>query len=811
MSGIALPTRARARARRAIRLDPRWQKVVRDLWGNKARTALVVLSIAVGVFAFSSTFISGEAMLSNMNSQWRSTTPSAIALWLPPFDEDLARAVRGMRGVQDAQARAAMAVKVIRQDGKPYTMTIEAARDFEHMSVARILPDEGNFPPGRRELLLERATVAFLGVEVGDTLTIELADGQQRTLTLTGIVHDLNAIPPHLYPILSGYASLETLRWLGHSGAYSTLDIATDPALTDLQAINDVAADIRQRLRQDGIPVYSTYVQDPTKHWGADITRGITAVLAGIGFLSLALSGLLVTNTLSSVLAQQQRQIGMMRAIGATRLQVTGIYLMMTLAFGALALLISVPVGLALAYQMTWAVAGYLNFDVLDFHIPGWVIGLQIVTSLAVPLIAAYLPILRGSRMTVREALQNYGISGIAPISLTDRLLARVRGLSRPVLLSLRNTFRRKGRLWLTLGTLTFAGATFMAVVNTRGSMIGELEVVLNLFHYDVGIYLDDAYPVRQIEHRAGEVPGVVHAEGWAFARVQRVRPDQEEGPTFSLLAPPPGSPLLRPTLLAGRWLRAGDRNAIVLASTILQIEPDIEVGDTITLNVNGLRRDWEVIGIFSSFGQNHLAYTSFDCLTRALGASGQAWAVFIRSEKHDAASERAVADALEERFKDQGIVISQIETMAEVMQSSIGQMDFLVYFLLFLALLIALVGGLGLAGTMSLNVLERTREIGVMRAVGARNSAIRGIVVIEGVLIGLLSWALSIPLSIPLTYGLTAGVGLAVFQRPVMFTFAPSGVVLWLVLVTAIAAIASLLPAHRASRVTVHEALAYE
>jgi putative ABC transport system permease protein len=538
---------------------------------------------------------------------------------------------------------------------------------------------------------------------------------------------------------------------------------------------------------------------------------GVVTVLAGIGFISLALSGLLVVNTISSLLAQQQRQIGMMKAVGAQGNQIVGIYLSMTLAFGILALFVALPMGLALGYGFALTIANYLNFDVAIFNIPPWVIVMEIAAALVAPVISALVPILGGTRTTVREALHSYGISHTSKPGLLDRVLARIRGIPRPTLLSLRNTFRRKSRLWLTLGTLTFAGATFISVVNTRGSMIAELNVVLDLFQYDVEVYLDNAYPLQQIERKALEVPGVAHAEGWTFARVQRIRPDGEEGPTFSILAPPSGSPFLKPTIQEGRWLEPADENAIVLSSPILEVEPDIHAGDLIMLNINGIRREVEVVGILSSFGQNYLAYSNFDYLSRTLKASGQTFAVFVGTQNHDMQSQQQVADTLEERFKDQGIGISQISTMGQTIQANIGQIDFLVYFLMFLALLIAVVGGLGLTGTMSLNVLERTREIGVMRAIGANNGSVRGIVVTEGVVIGVLSWVLSIVLSIPLTYGLASGVGIAVFQRPAMFTFSPVGVIVWLGLVIVIASAASLVPARRAVQISVREALAYE
>ncbi len=792
-------------------LNPRWQKVLRDLWGNKARTLLVVMAIAVGVFAFGSVFITQEVLLRDMTQGYESIHPANAVLTMAPFDESVVNAAKGMRQVADAEGRATFSVKVETGPNQWVNVDLFAIPDYSNMRIDVITPELGAWPPVRREVLLERTSMPLVGADIGDTIGIELPNGQHKELLLAGTVHDFNAIPANLFPQGSGYISLDTLEWLGQPRAYSQLKLTmSDPNPTQESIERDASA-VTDRLEQQGNTVGYTEVREPGKHWASDVTQAFTTILEGIGVFSLILSGFLVVNTISALLAQQRRQIGMMKAIGARAGQVVGIYLATVILLGALSLLVAVPVGLLFAWVSAQAVAGFLNVNITTFRMPIWVLILEIILSLLVPVIAALIPVISGTRITVREAVSDYGITPsnvkVGPI---DRVLSHIRGLSRPLLLSLRNTFRRKGRLYLTLGTLTLAGAIFIGIINVRGSMLIELDKIIRLFNYDVQMGLGGSYSVRQLEREALRVPGVTGVEGWTAAQVQRIRPDKTEGSTITLFVPPADTHFIQPALVEGRWLQPDDQNAIVLSLDVLREDSDINLGDEVRLLMGDEERDWVVIGIIDRVGQP-FAYANFAYLSRIQGAPGFSSVLMVGTERHDSAYQAQLGRTLEEHLKRAGINVSSTITLSEIYGSNVGQFNFLIGFMLVMAVLLAIVGGLGLAGTMSLNVLERTREIGVMRAIGAANWAVRNIVMIEGLLIGIISWILGGLLAAPLSYLLGYAVGMAFFERPLSFTFEIPGVFVWLLLIGFLAALASAMPARRASSITVRDALAYE
>jgi putative ABC transport system permease protein len=107
--------------------------------------------------------------------------------------------------------------------------------------------------------------------------------------------------------------------------------------------------------------------------------------------------------------------------------------------------------------------------------------------------------------------------------------------------------------------------------------------------------------------------------------------------------------------------------------------------------------------------------------------------------------------------------------------------------------------------------VVERRREIGVMRAIGASSFSIVGMFVVEGMLVGALSWLLAAPLSYPAARVFSDVIGQAIFVMPLNFVYAADGLLLWLLIVSALSALASFWPALQATKVSVREALAYE
>lgn len=580
----------------------------------------------------------------------------------------------------------------------------------------------------------------------------------------------------------------------------------------DKEHIADVAALVRNKIESSGRTVYFTYLPEPGRHPAHQVLQPLFLLLAFLGALSLFASCFLVVNTISALLTQQIRQIGIMKAVGARTSDVVVMYLASVLLLGVLALLLAMPLAYLVAAGLTVLISGLMNTDVTSLAMPLEVWLIMIAVGLMVPLLAALAPVFGGARVTVHEAISGYGLGkGRFGRSRIDHLLQRLHGLSRPLMLSLRNTFRRKGRLALTLTTLTLSGVIFMSVFSVRNSLLLTLDDALKYFNFHILGVFSGFYRTEQIEREALAVPGVTAAESWWSEMVRRVRPNDTESDSLTMYSVPAETRMIIPTVLEGRWLLPEDENALVINSSVLGLEPDIKVGDTVTLKIDRRETEWKVVGIVRGIGGQAILYTHYPYFARIRGFTGRAAAVTLQINPSDAANQERIAKELEAHYKSVGIRLGGTLTLSLIRQQNELFFNILIAFLLAMALLLATVGGLGLMGTMSINVLERTREIGVLRTIGASNGAVQRIVVTEGIIIGVLSWALAMIVAVPLAKVISDSVGMAFFQTPLSFSFSISGALIWLALVTIIAAIASLLPAYNATRLTVREVLAYE
>ncbi len=794
-----------------------WKKVLNDLLIDKTRTILVVLSIAIGVFAIGAIAGSYLVFSRDMQENFDKAYPANLTVSCEPFDQDLVLAMRKIPGVETADGRRTLAVRVQVGENEWKSLNLIVISNYSKIKVNRPRLLSGTWPP-LRGVLLERSAQSSFPAKEGDHLTIETPDGKSKRLKVTGIVHDVTVIPAFFSGTINGYITSETLETLGETADSRTLYVRTVPGTRE--ELTALSRTIWDKVEKSGHKVYWSHVAPLGEHPLHDIFQAMLFLLSTLGIFSLVSSGFLLINTITAILTQHTKQIGIMKAIGGTTGQIFRVYIVTVLCYSVLALVVAVPLGALGAYGLTFFQADLANVDINGFYFSPEVIALQILLAVAVPLIASLVPLRRGVGISVREAIGFYGI-GEKQVSRigkwidrqVDELVAACQNISRPVRLSLRNTFRRKGRLMLTLSTLILAGTVFIAVCSVNRSIGLTTNASFNYYQYDVGMSFTDSQRIEKVERAALQVPGIVSAEGWGYtaARIMRNGRDENDSEDVFIYAMAAQTKVISPELIEGRWLLPDDENALVVNTEVLKKYGEIHIGDRLPIKIDNRKTEWVVVGIVKGVMTGPFAYVNFPYFGQVTQHSGQVRSVIVTTDYHDQAYQTSIVRQLEEHMKKTGIKVSSLTTTQQQKSHTKAQFDVLVVFLGVMAGLLAIVGALGLAGTMSINVIERTREIGVMRAIGASSLHIFKIIMVEGICIGLMSWLIGLLLSMPISQLMSDQVGNLFTKAPLIYEFSVAGAILWFVIVVVISIVATWLPARRAMRVSVRESLSYE
>lgn len=798
-------------------LNPRWRKVLRDLSTNKTRTALVVVCLALGVFTISF-LIDAESMLrTEFDREFAAVNPRSASLIIPNgFDSDLVHQVRRLPEIEQAEGRRSIDVRLKVDANQWANLNISAIRDFRDIRIDLVQPYSGAWSPANGEILIERSSTRLgdmKNVRVGDRLTIQTADGKDSTLKFTGLAYDFNRTPSLGTGIVYGYTTLDTLERLGVPAEMNELRFIVSQNKLDKEYIRRVSNEVKDIVENSGRTVDAILVPDPGQHPLGLLLDALAIVLGTISILTLVGGALLVFNTIAALLAQQIRQIGMMKAVGASASQLAGMYLGMVFVFGVLALAIAAPLATVSGIQAAKSLADLFNLDLNAVQIPSQAFAIQALIGFGVPFVAAIYPIWSGTRVTVREAISDYGLgSAESKAGIIERPTSRLRGsiFSRPVLLSLRNTFRRKARLILTLAPLALSGAILISVINVRTSLQSELEKIFSYTNYDLDISFDTPYRFAKIESTVKTVPGIARVEGYyETADAYRVSADASQGKNISVLGLSPTTGMFHLPVTEGRWLVPQDQAVAIINDAFLRDEPDIRVNDRVLFKIDGRKITLLIAGVVREKMSPARIYVTDAYFVRMVGDIGRTNRTWVATDSAQQAQN--IKTALEARFEQAGMRVALITSASAQRDFVDFHFSIMIIPLGMAALLLAIVGGLGLMGTMSTNVIERQREIGVMRAIGASDAGVQKIFIVEGLFIGLISWLISVGAAFPLSHLLDDMIGNRFLYAPLADTFPSSGVLAWLVIVVVTVLVSCYLPARNASQTGVRELLAYE
>ncbi|HEY0480649.1 MAG TPA: FtsX-like permease family protein [Kofleriaceae bacterium] len=791
----------------------RWRKLRGDLGAMPGRVAAMIVALAVSLVGFGSVLGARTVLRREIAASYLSSHPADATIEL---DGDVDRAVvaqvRARPEVAEAEARGAVMAR-IQPDAPPALLAhgphggpgmaatsrplqLFVVDDFAALRLARFRRESGAWPPPTGTLLIERSAVGLLGAGEHDRVTVKTPHGEPRPVTISGIVHDTGLAPAWQERTGYGYVTRDTLAALGEPPVLHELRVSFRPAPATRAEAEAAAAALAGWLAASGHPVHQVRVPPLRQH--PHQAQMDTAQIALLLFsaLLLVLSAVLVATLFSAMLARQVREIGVMKALGARTAQLARLYAVAIVVIGAAAGVVALPLAALGAHAMIDALAGMMNLAVDDAAIPAWVFAAQLSAGIAVPLAIAAVPIQRACRLTVRAALAQYGARDRPRLSLVRLPMAARDALRQPV------------RLALTLALLTTGGVLATAAFNVKRAYEVNVERMPAMWHHDLDLRLREPAPV-EVAAALAQVPGVRIAEPWglaiaAFPRagvdVARTYPDQGHG-AFPVWGVPLPSRLVDLPVVAGRWLVPGDDAAIVVSTTTGR-----RVGESLTVSLDGAPSTWTVVGVVDILPAGG-GFVSDAAFARAAHAEGKARTIRIATTATSDHELRAILAGVEHELARQGAHLEGVVPFAMLRDAIDAHVLILVRASLLLSGIIVLVGLLGLAAAIGIGVIARTREIGMMKSVGATNGRIFRLVIGEAVLVGAASWVATAILTLPVTAAIDDFLTRQGFLSA-HFVVSPAAIAGWLAIVTLGSALAAVMPARRAARLTVRQAL---
>jgi putative ABC transport system permease protein len=784
-----------------------------DIWENKGRTLQVVLIIAIGAFAVGATMGAREYTIQDFSRVWRSANPPMIGLWVdPPIDAAMLEALEDVEGIETIEGQLEQGIKWRLSPDDPWQTTqLIARQDYQDQVISQLTLDKGQWPH-RKTVAVER-----YNLEVGDIVYLEIEE-KEHVVEIGGIIFNIMVPGPCCGGSPVMYTTRERFAQLTGEPDFNRI-MARLPVYEPDKAVR-VADNIQAHLEKQGYEVGPALPDDrrttpPDEHWAKEGLSGVFFLLISLGVVSLVLGLFLVYNTISAIISQQVGQIGVMKALGASFLQVLGVYYRQVLVYALLALVLAVPLGLLGAQLLRGGIVSLGNMEPGSLTILPQVILTQVAIAFLSPLLIAIVPVISGARITVREAIGTYGLAG--SVGLVDRLVSKAGNIPRNLILAVGNTFRNKDRVFFTQLTLVGSGVVFMMVMNTQASLVYTYsDVVFDTFAANVFLSMENEERIDEVERIAQTHPGVIAVEMWGSTGGElrpMNQPENNDDPAVEVRGLPLPAQTYVPQMRAGRWLRPDDTYAMVMNQKVAQ-KLGVGVGDWVTLNIP-LKREshWQIVGLLFEVLNEDVVHVPRETLLAEMRQVGRAGILRVQTTEKDALAEKSVARDLRGFYESKGLNVrtQKWETAHELTDIALNSgTNIMINLLAGMAVIIAIVGGVALSGVLSINVLERRKEIGVMRAIGASSPQIFKLTVAEGLLLGWLSWLVALPLSLPAGWVLTQGLS-SLMEVELAYDVSLIGMLYWLGMVTMLAISASVLPARGATRISVRQSLAYQ
>ncbi len=781
------------------------RKSLSDLTRRRGRAFFAVAALALAIASFGLLALP-TLMNRAMNGEIAANKLADVTITVKPLPLTAAQA-RALEHLPNVAAFEPEAVfSTLNRAG--WRTVLIGKVSFAHQTVDAVTVTSGSAPGPNAVLSDVQNAASGRGVgATGGTVRLRAGDGNWVALPVSGQGRNLNGgqdVVQNTVAVL--YATVPSVAALSGTPGYTQLEFRLHDGST--AAARSTVRVIRQYLQT--VPGFTGFsdlpeIRSPGDWPGKSTFSNITGVLYVVTLLALLGALVLLSSTISTLVSEQTPEIATMKAIGAGGRQIRSVYLRTAVLLGGLGAIAGAVLGILLSWALTSYFASSLYSIGAPFSVDLPVVAASMALGVIGPPLAALPAVRRAARLPLAETLQAAG-STTGTEGRLDRLLRRARFLPRTSQIGLRSVTRRRRRSIATTLQVALAVATLLAFLSLMTSVGNTVNESWNSYHYNISAGSTHG---QAVPHSAGtliaSIPGVIHVQPWLSNSVEV---GGQDGYVWAL----PDRPMYSFHLVSGRLLTPADQRAQVRVAVIEQSiarASNTHLGQRVTLRTAAGQVAFTVVGIVSDQQMNGTVLfaplAAMQSVLNTPGAVNEYW-IQTASANHDLVD--ATNTRLENAFAAHGL---QMTTQKEYVGAANDRATYrgVTTAITVLGLLIVAISLVALINTLTMVVLERTREIGILRCIGARARDVRRIFATEGLTVALAGWLIGIPLGFGLAH---AVVTLAenVFNEHILFTFPALNVPIALIGTVILALLVMQIPLRRAVRFKPGEALRY-
>lgn len=786
-------------------------KVLRELKWFKGRTMMAFLGILIGVVSIGFVLDAYSILTREMNVNFMSTNPASIVLKVSNLDPQGVELIRNMKSDMDLELRKTLISRIDRGNGTSGTLYLFAVDDIASQTVDQFFAENGALPVTVDQMALERDSLKNLGnLKTGcnECVLITLPGNPEKEMILSGTVHAPGLAPASMEKYSYAFLTLDAAKNLGYTGWFDEMHIVSYDNRYDRDDLRALAARMKTVLLENGYYVARVDVPEPGKHPHGDQLKSLLFMLQSFTVISLLVACVIIINLLNFIMSTQTKQIAIMKSAGAVTWDIAPPYFLYVLLISVVAILLGIPVAGIFGNAYSDLAAGVLNFNISSYAIPHWVYWVQIAVGILIPLAASFYPIYKSCNITVKEGLFET-VGKVGKQTKSGAFRKWMRNTDSRILIPLNNVFRKKGRTILAVTALATGGILFMTSQNISASIDRTAGLSMKTFRYNYDVRLYGIYPPESVRSTLAGIEGVSDLMIYNAATVSFTKPDGTASGSYTVKTLPEDNSMIHFDYLERTDIRSVE-NGIIINNGMRDQETWIEPGMTLSMEIGGKLTNVTVVGIVSEIPPMPAIYMNLDDYEK-IAAGPMTQNIFLSTEKLTPAQQLDVSRKIEENLSAAGIEISENWNIGLQRQAFVEHLNFILIFLSVISLLAVVVGGLSIASVIGINISERKRELGILRAIGANSRQTISMISLEVVLMGTAGWLLGLILSLPVSVLTGNYFGQIFLHSDLSNTLSVPGALTWLLISVAVSLLSGLVPAYKASRSLLREMLAYE